>query len=108
ISAAKHGITPPVGFALTFLVLRAFAEGCVAMTGTEAISNGVSAFRTPSAKNAAITLGWMAAILAAVFMGTSYLAQHFAVMPSANETPVSQLARHVFGGGVLYHGLQYA
>jgi amino acid transporter len=108
ISASRHGITPPVGFALTFLILRAFAEGCVAMTGTEAISNGVSAFRSPSAKNAAITLGWMAAILAAFFMGTSYLAQHFAVMPSASETLVSQLARHIFGGGVLYYALQYA
>ena len=108
ISAARHGITPPVGFALTFLVLRAFAEGCVAMTGTEAISNGVSAFRSPSAKNAAITLGWMAAILAAFFMGTSYLAQHFAVMPSATETLISQLARHIFGGGILYYALQYA
>src|SRR5204862_501138 len=99
---SAHHVGGPVGFALTFLILRAFAEGCVAMTGTEAISNGVSAFKTPSARNAAITLGWMAAILAAFFMGTSYLAQHFAVMPSATETVVSQLGRHVFGGGVLY------
>src|SRR5205814_634614 len=82
--------------------------GCVAMTGTEAISNGVSAFKSPSAKNAAVTLGWMAAILAAFFMGTSYLAQHFTVMPSATETLISQLARHIFGGGVLYFALQYA
>ena len=108
VSAAKHGANVPVGFALTFLILRGFAEGCVAMTGTEAISNGVSAFRSPSAKNAAITLGWMAAILAAFFMGTSYLAQHYQVMPSPSETLVSQLARHIFGGGFLYYALQYA
>jgi len=107
-SAARHPMGGPVGFALVFLILRAFAEGCVAMTGTEAISNGVSAFRNPPSKNAAITLGWMAAILAGFFIGTSYLAVHFAVMPTANETVLSQLGRHIFGGGWLYFALQYA
>ena len=107
-SAAQHRLGVPVGFALTFLILRAFAEGCVAMTGTEAISNGVSAFKTPSSKNAAITLGWMAAILAAFFLGTSYLARHYGVMPTASETILSQLGRHIFGGGWLYFSLQYA
>src|SRR5678816_2591322 len=68
LSAQQHGTALPVGFAFTFLILRAFAEGCVAMTGTEAISNGVGAFRRPSSKNAATTLGWMAAILAAFFI----------------------------------------
>src|SRR5439155_10722654 len=71
LSARQHGAQSPLGFAFVFLLLRAFAEGCVAMTGTEAISNGVSAFRRPSSKNAAITLGWMAAILAVFFLGTS-------------------------------------
>ncbi len=98
----------PMGFALTFLILRAFAEGCVAMTGTEAISNGVSAFKSPSSRNAAITLGWMAAILAVFFLGTSVLARHYGIMPSANETVLSQLGRDVFGGGMLYYALQYA
>jgi amino acid transporter len=98
----------PVGFALTFLILRGFAEGCVAMTGTEAISNGVGAFRKPSSKNAAATLSWMAAILAVFFMGTSYLAKHYQVMPSVHETILSQLGRHIFGGGALYFTLQYA
>ena len=107
-SAARHPMGGPVGFAFTFLILRAFAEGCVAMTGTEAISNGVSAFKSPPSKNAAITLGWMAAILAGFFIGTSYLAVHFGVMPTANETVLSQLGRHVFGGGTLYFALQYA
>src|ERR1041385_453544 len=60
---------PMAGIALTFLILRGFAEGCVAMTGTEAISNGVGAFKAPGSKNAAITLSWMAAILAAFFIG---------------------------------------
>ena len=108
LSHARHGLSSPVGFALTFLILRGFAEGCVAMTGTEAISNGVSAFKTPSARNAAITLGWMAAILATFFIGTSILAQHYQVMPVEGETVLSQLGRHIFGGGALYFALQYA
>ena len=106
--SARHGEIAPMGLALIFLVLRAFAEGCVAMTGTEAISNGVGAFKTPSSRNAAITLGWMAAILAAFFMGTSYLARHYQVMPTASETVLSQLGRHIFGTGWLYFALQYA
>ena len=108
LSAQQHGTAWPVGFAFTFLILRAFAEGCVAMTGTEAISNGVGAFRRPSSKNAATTLGWMAAILAAFFIGTSWLARGFNVMPTTTETVLSQLNRHIFGSGALYFALQYA
>ncbi len=108
LSAAQHPLGFPAGFALTYLLLRSFAEGCVAMTGTEAISNGVGAFRTPSASNAAATLGWMAVILATFFLGTSYLARHYGVMPSNSETMLSQIGRHVFGGGALYFALQYA
>jgi amino acid transporter len=106
--SARHGLTAPAGFAFTFLILRAFAEGCVAMTGTEAISNGVSAFKAPSSRNAATTLGWMAAILAVFFLSTSYLARHFGVMPTDTETVTSQLGRHIFGSGFLYFALQYA
>jgi amino acid transporter len=98
----------PVGFAFVFLILRGFAEGCSAMTGTEAISNGVSAFKQPSSRNAAITLSWMAAILAVLFLGVSGLARHFGVMPLANETVLSQVGRHVFGSGVIYFVFQYA
>src|SRR4051794_21651945 len=105
---ASRPMSTPMGFAFTFLILRAFAEGCVAMTGTEAISNGVGAFRRPGSKNAAITLGWMAAILAVFFLGTSWLARGFHVMPTATETVLSQLNRQVFGSGVLYFALQYA
>ena len=106
--AAPPSIPGPAGFALAFLVLRGFAEGCSAMTGTEAISNGVGAFKQPSARNAATTLGWMAAILAVLFLGVSSLARHFAVMPSAQETVLSQVARHVFGAGLVYYMFQYA
>ena len=106
--SAQPTIPRPIGFAFTFLILRGFAEGCVAMTGTEAISNGVGAFKSPGSRNAAITLAWMAAILAAFFMGTSILAKHYAAMPSATETVLSQLGRAVFGGGFLYYALQFS
>jgi amino acid transporter len=108
VVSARQGLTGPAGFAFTFLILRAFAEGCVAMTGTEAISNGVGAFKAPSSRNAATTLGWMAAILAVFFISTSYLARHYGVMPTPIDTVTSQLGRHIFGGGMLYYLLQYA
>jgi amino acid transporter len=106
-TSAKHGLNP-TGYAMLFLLMRGFAEGCSAMTGTEAISNGVQAFRAPSQKNAAITLAWMVAILATFFMGVSYLAHAFGVMPTTTETVLSQLGHHVFGGGVAYFALQYS
>ena len=108
LSEHQHAGGAPLGFALAFLLLRGFAEGCVAMTGTEAISNGVAAFRAPSSRNAAITLSWMAAILAAFFIGISVLARAFGVMPSESETVLSQIGRHVLGGGALYLSFQYA
>lgn len=94
-------------FAFVYLMLRGFAEGCVAMTGTEAISNGVMAFKQPAQKNAATTLAWMVAILGVFFLGTSILAHHYQVMPT-QETVLSQLGRHIFGGGIMYYALQYA
>ena len=98
----------PAGFAFTFLMLRAFSGGCVAMTGTEAISNGVGAFKRPSSRNAAVTLGWMATILGVFFLGSSYLTQHLGILPVAGETVLSQLGRRVFGSGAMYYALQYS
>src|SRR5215467_15143438 len=80
LAAPPHPLTAPVGFAFTFLILRAFAEGCVAMTGTEAISNGVGAFKRPSSPNAATTLAWMATILGVFFLGISFLTQHMRIL----------------------------
>ena len=99
---------PPVALeALTwFLVLRAFSSGCTAMTGTEAISNGIPAFRAPESRNAAITLAWMAGILATLFVGLTVLASALHVLPSDTETVVSQIARRVFGSGLLYYLIQ--
>lgn len=99
----------PAAEALTwFLILRAFSSGCTAMTGTEAISNGIPAFRTPESRNAAITLGWMAAILGSFFIGLTVLADRLGIVPSAQETVVSQIARRLHGTGVFYYLIQAA
>jgi amino acid transporter len=82
----------------TFLVLRAFANGCTAMTGVEAISNGVPAFKPPEERNAATTLVVMAALSVTLFMGITLLAHAYGVVPREDETVVSLLARGVFGG----------
>jgi len=85
-----------------FLLLKAFASGCAAMTGVEAIANGVQAFRQPEAKNAAKTLTWMAGILLFLFMGLSTLAVLAKVQPSEAETVISQISRAIFGTGWMY------
>ena len=89
-----------------FLILRAFAAGCSAVTGMEVVSNGVKSFRRPEAENASTTMIYMSLILAALFMGISFLASHYAILPKADETIVSQLARLTFGAGALYYALQ--
>jgi amino acid transporter len=83
-----------------FLLLGAFANGCAALTGIEAISNGVQAFKQPEAKNAATTLSWMAVLLIVMFVGASVLAYFFNVHPTEHETVISQIARVVFTGPV--------
>ncbi|MEI7769203.1 MAG: APC family permease, partial [Chloroflexales bacterium] len=93
-----------------WLVLRAFAAGCTALTGVEAISNGIPAFHKPEAKNAATTLSWMVGILGTMFLGISWLADHLQAIPNeiTHETVVSQIARNVFGVGPIYTILQVA
>lgn len=90
----------------SFLLLRAFASGCSALTGVEAISNGVPAFREPSPKNAIITMFWMSFLLGIMFLGITFLANGFGVTPKENETVVSQIANHVFGKGFFYYLVQ--
>jgi len=91
-----------------FLILRAFSSGCTAMTGTEAISNGIPAFRPPESRNAAITLGWMAVILGTFFVGLTVLANRLAIVPMPEETVVSQIARRLHGTGFFYYAIQAA
>jgi amino acid transporter len=84
------------------LILRAFASGAVALTGTEAIATGVPAFKPPEARNAATTLLVMAILLAILFIGITFLAVNFAVLPieqPTRETVIAQVAAHVYGDG---------
>lgn len=83
-----------------FLILRAFATGCSAMTGVEAISNGVPVFKKPETRNASITLTWMAVILGSLFLGITLLTltYHVEANPAGNPTVVAQIAAAVFTG----------
>jgi amino acid transporter len=91
-----------------FLLLGAFANGCAALTGIEAISNGVQAFKQPESKNAATTLTWMTVLLVTMFLGASVLAYLFGIHPLQRETVISQIARVVFTGpmGWFYYVVQ--
>lgn len=93
-----------------FLLLGAFSNGCAALTGIEAISNGVPAFKKPEAQNAATTLVWMALLLTIMFLGTSVLAYLYGVHPHENETVISQFARTMFTGSMawFYYVVQIA
>ncbi|TLY31674.1 MAG: APC family permease [Nitrospirae bacterium] len=99
---------PAVEGLTLFLLLRAFSSGCTALTGIEAISNGVPAFRPPASKNAATTMIWMAAILGSLFLGLTILAYVYGLVPREEETLISQIARISLGGGVLYYFMQVA
>ena len=103
---ATPGPSPALEGMTLFLVLRAFAGGCTAVTGVEVISNGVSAFKQPEARNAAITMTIMAVILATLFLGITSLAYYFGVRPAPEETVLSQVARASLGGGPLYFLVQ--
>jgi amino acid transporter len=89
-----------------FALMRAFSSGAVALTGIEAISNAVPAFKRPESKNAAMTLAWMAVILGAFFFGISLLAHRVGPTLSEEETILSILGTAVFGRGGLYIALQ--
>ena len=106
---APHAEATAATQALTlFLVLRAFSSGCTALTGIEAISNGIPAFKRPESTNAGRTLIAMAALLVTMFLGITYLARDFNIVPLGNETVISQVGRAVFGTGILYYALQAA
>ncbi len=87
-----------------FLILKSFAAGCSAMTGVEAISNGVPAFKKPETRNAATTLTWMAVILGTLFIGITLLATSYHVEANAasNPTVIGQIAQQVFNGPLFF------
>ena len=91
-----------------FLILHAFSSGTTALTGVEAISNGITAFKEPRSRNAAITLTWLAVILSLLFLGISFLTREIQAVPSEKETVISQLARTVFDGQGLFYLLAIA
>jgi hypothetical protein len=92
-----------------FLLLKAFASGCSALTGIEAISNGVPIFRKPSQHNAKVTMMWMTLILGSFFLGITLLAHVYGIVPRhGSETVMSQLAREIFGKNIFYYTTQVA
>jgi amino acid transporter len=109
-AARLHGEGAALGAVTMFVVLRAFASGTTALTGVEAISNGVSAFRRPEAANAKKTLTVMAAIMGSLFVGITWLAVELDVRPfeSGYPTVIAQIARQVLGDGPAFILVQAA
>lgn len=98
-----HGMMQPVTL---FLLLHAFSSGTAALTGIEAVSNGIPAFKEPRSHNAGVTLIWMASILGTLFLGITFLTSQISGVPSETETIISQLGRTIFEGrGFLYLGM---
>ncbi|MCB8945520.1 MAG: APC family permease [Ardenticatenaceae bacterium] len=106
-----EGVVPPseslVGFAYIWLLLRAFAGGCTALTGIEAISNGVKAFKPPESVNAVKTMVVMGVIAMSLFVGITYLSTHMHLIPTEHgESILSQMTRQITGGGFIYYWVQ--
>jgi len=105
VETIQHSVLEPLG---VFLILRAFSSGCTALTGIEAISNGITAFKEPRSRNAATTLVWMSGILIALFLGITLLANQIHAVPSETETVISQLGRTIYGEGSIFYLLTLA
>ncbi len=105
-SVANHLLTRG---ALLWLLMKAFAAGCTALTGVEAISNGIPAFQPPESRNAAATLSLMALVMVVLILGTGFLAYKLNAHPiGPEETLVSAMARFIFGAGPIYYVIQAA
>ena len=105
-SAGEH--LEPEAMLSAFLLLKAFAAGTTALTGVEAIAEGVPVFRFPQSKNAAATLGILGALSISMFIGVSWLTDQTNVVftEEATRTVVSQVAHAVFGGGLMFYVIQ--
>ena len=115
VQAAAHQGTGVAGLALVWVFMRAFSAGCTALTGVEAISNGVPAFREPAAENASNTMLWMVGLLLTMFLGITLLSNHYGVVYQhstdhslVQETLLSQLARQILGTGGQVTGMAKA
>ena len=107
-AVVPHELPVGAGAVGIFVILRAFSSGSTALTGVEAIANGVNAFRHPQGKNAAKTLAVLGAMAIAMFLGVSYLAVRVQARPSATDSVVSQVARTVFPSGSFGSFMYYA
>jgi amino acid transporter len=103
VSPIIHEVYPAIPM---FLILRAFASGCSALTGIEAISNGITIFREPSSRNAKATMVWMSTILGVLFMSITVLSHLYGIIPREGETVVSLLSTAVFGKTFFYYFVQ--
>ncbi|MGK5085439.1 APC family permease [Bdellovibrionota bacterium FG-1] len=103
VAPLVHEVYPAVPL---FLILHAFSSGCSALTGIEAISNGIPVFRQPAQTNAKITLFWMALILGVLFLGLTGLSHVYGLIPKAGETSVSLLSHAIFGNSWFYYLIQ--
>ncbi|HZS30937.1 MAG TPA: APC family permease [Gaiellaceae bacterium] len=107
-AVVPHQLPLGVGTIGVFVLLRAFSSGSTALTGVEAIANGVNAFRHPQGKNAATTLAVLGTIAISMFLGVSFLAVHVHALPSSTDSVVSQIARAVFRPGSFGSFMYYA
>jgi amino acid transporter len=99
-------VTGPLNWAMLFIILRAFANGCSSMTGIEAIADSVPLFKKPEDRNAVATTYWMAGILGVMLLGITFLMLHYYLTPIPNVTALSQLSVYVFGRSVFYYYIQ--
>ncbi len=100
--------TPAIGSLGWFIILKAFASGCSAMTGVEAISDGIPTFQKPESNNAAITLTWLVVLLAIMFIGITSLAHAMGIQIKEGQTVLAQISHGVFGGGVMFYAVQFS
>ncbi|HWR31265.1 MAG TPA: APC family permease [Negativicutes bacterium] len=105
-TAAVSQAPEVMGEITVFLILRAFASGCTALTGVEAVSNAIPNFQEPAQSNAKKVLFLLALIVLLIFGGTSYLATLYHAMPNPNETVVAQIASQVFGDSIMFYVIQ--
>lgn len=102
----SEATTTAWSFYAVFLLLHAFASGCAALTGIEAVANGVTIFRPPVSRNASLVLYILATLLTMMFLGITVLSYLYGIHPQESETMLSQLGRTVFGQGVIYYTIQ--
>jgi amino acid transporter len=109
IESARQALTASSELTL-FIILRAYAAGCTALTGVEAISNGIPAFKPPESRNAGQTLIAMVLLLCTMFVGITFLANNFPITVEANSesTTLSQISREIFGEGIIFYYIQFS